>query len=199
MSTMIPTNPWPIWRRELIAASQQAPDLWMDEDEVMDIQHEAQLEGITARTVMTCRRAEAECKAGGAQIPASHTKPRILVVEPDAVYARTLFQLLQTTSHYEVQVCAEVNAALHLCRSMQPDLIITEMALPKATNGTGLAHYARLVMQRHVPVIILEGALQSADVSIVSSRNALHLRKPVKLRALLHCVVHLLRACEQSA
>jgi CheY-like chemotaxis protein len=195
MSALSITTPWKAWRENLLRAAEQPADGWLDEDEIRDVLSEANREGISARTVLTCRKAEAmqlpdETTSG--VTPTGH-RPIILLVEPDAEYADKIRRILSATNRYEVSVVADSRAALRFCKHRQPDLLITEMNLPQSTNGTGLAHYIRLVMNRRIPVIILESVLQGTDVSIVSTRNALHLRKPLKLKSLLHCVVHLLR------
>ncbi len=193
MNSLSITTPWKSWRKSLLQTA-DAPADWLDEDEIHDIIAEANREGVSARTVITCRKAEEGLAAAATpHLPIAPHRPRILVVEPDQEYAQRLLQVLSASDRYAVEVVADGRSALQWCRQQQPDLLITEMELTNGINGTGLAHYVREITHRRIPVIVLENVLAGSDVSIVSSKNALHLSKPVKLKSLLHCVVHLLR------
>ena len=78
-------------------------------------------------------------------------RPRILVVDDEPQITRTLRTSL--SSHgYEVQVANDGEAALEVFRTWKPDLIITDLSMPKMT-GIELCEHIRDCSQ--TPIIVL--------------------------------------------
>jgi CheY-like chemotaxis protein len=120
---------------------------------------------------------------------------RILVVDGYADAADSLALLLQLWGH-DVDVCRSSPEALGVARVHRPDVVVTDVALPKI-NGYQLAERLREEIGPNLVLIALTGL--GGDDYRVRSREAgfvLHLLKPVepeKLREILSSIVELKR------
>jgi CheY-like chemotaxis protein len=186
---------WMKWRKSLVQAAHNPESDWMDEEDVHSVLAEANRAGVSARTVVCCKQLSHDL-SGSPAAPGSQNnrKATILLVEPVDALREKLSHLLEGTGVLQVRTACDAKEALVVAREAAPDLLITEMELAGRINGAGLAHYLRSSLQRPIPIIILEDVLQGTDVSVVTFTNALHLQKPLKFRALLHCINHLLTA-----
>lgn len=124
---------------------------------------------------------------------ASQSKRRILIVEDDEPARRLLALTLRR--NYEVLTAADGVEGLALASgTITPDLIITDVMMPRL-DGVGMVRKIREIeVLRRVPIIFLTAKGGAADVAAGIGVGARHyLVKPVKLASLEDMVKSLLR------
>ncbi len=136
---------------------------------------------------------------GGARSPsgafpsAGTEKRRVLVVEDDEPTRRLLAITLRRW--YEVSVAADGVEGLELALTApQPDLIITDVMMPRLDGVQMVRELKRRDPNRKVPVIFLTAKSGAADVAAGIGAGAKHyLVKPVRLVALEEMVKSILK------
>lgn len=135
---------------------------------------------------------------GGAQKPGSGTYPtgaarrRVLIVEDDEPTRRLLAITLRR--NYDVLVAADGVEGLELATTQQPDLIVTDVMMPRLDGVQMVKEFKRREPSRKVPVIFLTAKGGAADVAAGIGAGARHyLVKPVRLAALEDMVKAILR------
>ena len=78
-------------------------------------------------------------------------KPRLLLVDDEPQITRVLRTAL-TIQGYEIQTATDGASALHLFEQWHPDMVITDLAMPKM-DGVALCREIR--MRSQVPVLVL--------------------------------------------
>ncbi|MBP7948806.1 MAG: response regulator [Verrucomicrobiales bacterium] len=176
------------WKRQMMEEAKNANHTgWLDEEEIHALCEEATRKGVSPATLLCCHAVTARRPASDGNTP--HPAPvRVMVVDLENAAAERLGHILAQTGMYVVETATEVREAMRKATVFAPELLLVEMALPGSVNGQGLVYYINRILQRSVPAIILESVLENSDYSIVAIRGTLHLRKPLKLRSLLHCM-----------
>lgn len=136
---------------------------------------------------------------GTPQRPGSGTYPatgaakrRVLIVEDDEPTRRLLAITLRR--NYDVVTAADGQEGLELSATTQPDLIITDVMMPRMDGLNMVREIKKRDPSRKVPVIFLTAKGGAADVAAGIGAGARHyLVKPVKLSALEDMVKSLLR------
>lgn len=139
---------------------------------------------------------------GGGQRPASGSgtypatgaaKRRVLIVEDDEPTRRLLAITLRRT--YDVIAAADGAEGLEMASTPPlPDLIITDVMMPRLDGVTMVREIRRRDAARKVPVIFLTAKGGAADVAAGIGAGARHyLVKPIKLAALEDMVKSILR------
>ncbi|HYO91547.1 MAG TPA: response regulator [Pyrinomonadaceae bacterium] len=116
---------------------------------------------------------------------------RVLVVD-DAPDVLEMFSMMLKLSGYDVEVAASAAEALEHARSMQFDVIVSDIGMPEM-NGYELAKRLRQMPDySHVPMIAVTGYAMYKDKSqaLDSGFNA-HLSKPVNPTTLLDLIEQL--------
>lgn len=91
---------------------------------------------------------------------------RILVVDDEAQIIRVMRHIL-AAHNYEIQTASDGESALEIFRDWQPDLVITDLQMPKM-NGLQLCR--RLRENSDVPIIIL--SVRDEEKTIVEALDA---------------------------
>src|SRR5689334_7480063 len=78
-------------------------------------------------------------------------RPRILVVDDEPQIARTL-RISLSAHGYEVYVANDGEAGLEEFKASKPDLVITDLSMPKMT---GIEHCEHIRDRSQVPIIVL--------------------------------------------
>jgi CheY-like chemotaxis protein len=116
-------------------------------------------------------------------------RPRILVVDDERAFTDVLAELLEQEG-YRVDRAYDGEQALRLLQIGQPDLVLSDVMLPKL-SGTDLVRAARkLVPAGRLPFILLSAG---RDPGLVEDRVSF-LAKPLDLDRLLREVQQLLEA-----
>ena len=109
---------------------------------------------------------------------------RILLVDDDADVLQTVSALL-ADSGYAVSAAANGALAIDALRTVRPDLLIVDFAMPEI-DGAEVAAHARS-LHADLPVIFLSGHADTQALEAAAAGARL-LRKPFKLRELLGAV-----------
>jgi len=137
---------------------------------------------------------------GDGQRPGSGTYPatgmakrRVLIVEDDEPTRRLLAITLRRS--YDVTVAADGQEGLEMAMAQPPpELIITDVMMPRLDGVTMVREIKRRDPSRKVPIIFLTAKGGAADVAAGIGAGARHyLVKPIKLSALEEMVKSLLR------
>jgi signal transduction histidine kinase len=113
--------------------------------------------------------------------PAAMTRPRVLVVEDDAVVA-ALLREAAAAAGFETRVAASGAEAVALCRRWRPDLAVLDNGLP---DSSGIDVAAALKSTRDIPFIFLTACSDDVVVAQAAELGALaYLVKPLDLGTL---------------
>jgi DNA-binding response OmpR family regulator len=131
--------------------------------------------------------------SGGAFPAAGTAKRRVLIVEDDEPTRRLLAITLRRS--YDVTAAADGMEGLEMASTAPlPDLIITDVMMPRLDGVSMVQELKRRDPSRKVPIIFLTAKGSAADVAVGIGAGARHyLVKPIKLAALEEMVKSLLR------
>jgi DNA-binding response OmpR family regulator len=128
-------------------------------------------------------------------------RPRVLVAEDNGELREFLVELLST--EYDVIPCADGVEALEAARRLRPDVILSDVMMPRL-DGMGLVSCLKAeAALRHIPVVLLT-AQASKDAAVAGLEGGAddYLGKPfspAELRARLRVALRLARAYEREA
>ena len=116
----------------------------------------------------------------GNQILTEASKPQILIVEDEAVFAKAVNKRLTKDGYHCIQ-CLDLESAEAAIKQEEPDLLLLDMRLP---DGSGLDFLTTLREQRgsSIPVVVMTayGEIEDA-VTAMKLSAADYLKKPVDL------------------
>lgn len=105
----------------------------------------------------TCGRNTSEMLA---HVPQRPCRARVLVLDPDGIARRQLACLLEQHD-FDVEVAANSADAVFLTSNRGAELVITELALPRAEDGIELC--SRLSTRPNAPAVIIYSKVSSAS------------------------------------
>lgn len=114
---------------------------------------------------------------------------KILVVEDDPVNATMVFDYL-TSQGYDVAVVMNGDDAVTKCQTLQPDLMIVDVLLPKK-NGFNVCFEVRRMPGPPIPILLMSAIHNDESTQEFAVRDlqaAGFLRKPFRLKELLEQV-----------
>lgn len=121
-------------------------------------------------------------------------KLRIVIAE-DNEALRTLLELqLMGLRKVEFIEARDGIEALHLCRTQNVDLLITDLDMPRM-NGVTLIKAIRSDQETRIskiPILIITGGSVELQVEALGAGGDLLLMKPLRRRALVDCIISLL-------
>jgi DNA-binding response OmpR family regulator len=117
-------------------------------------------------------------------VPAGAPVPhrRVLVVDDDA-RARAAIALLLTEEGYDATMAADGEEASRLLASWHPDLVVTDLNMPRL-DGRGLLQRVKTVLPQ-TPVIVLSARAAAEGAALERLGAAGFLAKPVQVDELL--------------
>jgi two-component system response regulator MprA len=123
--------------------------------------------------------------------PHSHASALILVVERDP-HVRELEAFFLQEAGYRVEFASDGEAALELCRRLVPDILITEILVPKL-DGLALCRALKADAETRDVAVLVFSILAASGRAADAGADAF-LMKPLAEQKLIHVVRELLQA-----
>lgn len=91
------------------------------------------------------------------------TARRVVIIEDNVDSVRLLKRILKSTGNYEVHVAEDGIQGLEVVRNIHPDLIITDLMMPRLDGFQVIEAIKANAEFRHIPVIVLTAKELSAE------------------------------------
>ena len=128
--------------------------------------------------------ASGESEARLTEVPLTETSGRILVADDNADMRRYLQRLLET--HYQVRTVEDGKAALNSARADPPDLILSDMMMPRMGGLQLIQQLRKDPRTRSIPVVLISArAGEESQVEGLEIGADEYLIKPFSARELL--------------
>jgi DNA-binding response OmpR family regulator len=125
-------------------------------------------------------------------VEATVTKKKILVVEDEESLLK-LQSILLTIRGYTVEGATDGQAALEAVETMNPDLILLDIMLPKIDGLEVCRQVKTNVATRHIPIIMLTAKKSKEDLVMGEQAGAdMYITKPYKLSMVIENIQRLL-------
>ena len=119
-------------------------------------------------------------------------KKKILVVEDEESLLK-LQSILLTIRGYTVEGATDGQAALEAVETMNPDLILLDIMLPKIDGLEVCRQVKTNVATRHIPIIMLTAKKSKEDLVMGEQAGAdMYITKPYKLSMVIENIQRLL-------
>ncbi len=89
---------------------------------------------------------------------------RILLIDDEETFSRTLKLYLERTGRYVVRVESGGAFALEAAKVFKPDLILLDVIMPDIDGGTVAAQFREDTMLSRIPIIFLTAAVSRDEV-----------------------------------
>jgi twitching motility two-component system response regulator PilG len=125
-------------------------------------------------------------------VEATVTKKKILVVEDEESLLK-LQSILLTIRGYKVEGAKDGQAALEAVETMNPDLILLDIMLPKIDGFEVCRQVKTNAATRHIPIIMLTAKKSKEDLVMGEQVGAdMYITKPYKLSMVIENIQRLL-------
>jgi len=124
-----------------------------------------------------------EAPRGDLPVPAAPPPHRRVLVVDDDARARTAIALLLTEEGYDASMAADGEEASGILASWHPDLVVTDLDMPRL-DGRGLLRRVRSILPQ-TPVIVLSARAAAEGSALERMGAAGFFPKPVQLEELL--------------
>src|SRR6266436_1601813 len=126
----------------------------------------------------------------------TETKDKILVVDDEPQIGKVLRRSLEARG-FDVRVASDGESALDIFRAFQPDLVISDLAMP---NLDGISLCGKIRKSSQVPIIVLSvKGEESIKVEALDAGADDYVTKPFGIQELLARVRALLRRSSRHA
>ena len=92
------------------------------------------------------------------------TQLKILVVDDDPAY-RHLISTVLTANNFSVVTVTNGEEALEMLKTLKPDLIVSDLMMPKVTGFELISEVKKDPETKHIPVILLTEKASPSDVA----------------------------------
>jgi len=126
---------------------------------------------------------------------------QVLVVD-DSPDILELVVIILESNGAEVSAAASVDEALQILKELEPDILVSDVAMPKADGYTLLEQVRLWEAQRgkHIPAIALTGYARDEDrTQALAASFQMHLSKPVEPSELVQAIASLAGRAEKSS
>jgi len=126
---------------------------------------------------------------------------QVLVVDDSPDILELLVIILESNGA-EVSAAASVDEALQILKELEPDILVSDVAMPKADGYTLLEQVRLWEAQRgkHIPAIALTGYARDEDrTQALAASFQMHLSKPVEPSELVQAIASLAGRAEKSS
>ena len=114
-----------------------------------------------------------------------------ILIADDDVDTRELLARVLSKAGYRVETVEDGHAAVEMVAATMPDLLITDLVMPRLTGWSVFSRLRRLAPQ--LPILIISGATNGTPPDATAlPHHAVFLRKPVAMDEVLTTVARLL-------
>ncbi len=89
---------------------------------------------------------------------------KILIVEDDT-YLANAHRVKLTKSGFETMIAYDGEAAVKMCSTFNPDLIILDLIMPNKDGFAVLEELKKDTTQQHIPIIVTSNLSQKEDIN----------------------------------
>ncbi len=117
-------------------------------------------------------------------------KKKILLVDDEVTFTRTLKLLLERTGKYEVRVENKGRHTVAAVKEFKPHLVLLDVVMPDADGGA-IAHRLKSdPLLKDIPVIFLTATVSRREAGSKGTERGglLFLAKPVEFNYLIECI-----------
>ncbi len=97
-------------------------------------------------------------------MPRDKTRPRILVVDDDELFSRSLKRMLEFEGCYDVHLIHRARLTYDAAEKYRPHLILLDVMLPDGDGGEVASELLSDSRFRDIPIVFLTGAVKSSDI-----------------------------------
>ncbi|MBL7069236.1 MAG: response regulator [Candidatus Omnitrophica bacterium] len=119
-------------------------------------------------------------------------KKRILIVDDEEDFGKTIKKILETTGRYEALAETDGVRAVEIAEIFNPDLILLDIAMPEIDGGDVARRILSHKNLKDVPIIFLTALIAADEIGtvkgIVEDRPFYSLAKPVSAKRLISCI-----------
>lgn len=129
-------------------------------------------------------------------VPRQHTGPPTVLLVDDDADSRTMYGFYLRSLGCIVHTAADGDSAVKSATSLQPDVIVLDLAMPIVDGWTAAERLKRASVTRHIPIVALTAVPGARESTRISGCDAF-LAKPC-LPQLLWCEISLLLNLHQN-
>ena len=117
-------------------------------------------------------------------------KKRILIIDDETSFTRTVKMNLEKTGEFDVREENRALNGLSAARDFKPDLILLDVVMPGMDGGDVAQHIRRDRNLKDTPIVFLTATVspREAGVGGLQSGGSLFLGKPVSVENLIECI-----------
>ncbi len=123
---------------------------------------------------------------------------KILIIEDQTVIIKLLKTRFKAVGH-EVISAEDGHAGLEMVKKDMPDLIITDLAMPKMTGNTVIRILKKSDAFKHIPIIMLSAFIRGTEKDAVEVPADEYIAKPFSAEALIGKVQELLAKAKKNS
>jgi CheY-like chemotaxis protein len=114
-------------------------------------------------------------------------RKRILLIDDEVTFARTLQAYLEASGRYEVRTANSGRVGISLAKEWRPDLILLDIIMPDIDGGQVAGEFAADPRMKDVPIIFLTAVVSREEATTHSGviGGQLFIAKPVSGKEVL--------------
>jgi len=118
----------------------------------------------------------------------SENKTRVLLIDDESGFTRTVKLALGSTGDYEVEEVNDGTQAAAVARKFQPDIIFCDIVMPEVDGGDVASQIKAIPALGNVPFIFLTAIVAEHEAAKGTIGGFPFLPKPVSLEKLTACI-----------
>jgi len=118
----------------------------------------------------------------------SSRKVRVLLIDDESGFTRTVKLALDSTGDYEVEELNEAEQAAEVARRFRPDIIFCDIVMPGMDGGDVAAAIRELPGHASTPFVFLTAIVAEHEAAKGTIGGFPFLPKPVSLEKLVGCI-----------
>jgi len=114
------------------------------------------------------------------------SKRKILLIDDEPSFVRSLKLNLEETGDYDVRAENKATQALATAREFKPDLILLDVIMPDMAGGEVASQFETDAMLKHTPIVFLTAVVTKKEEGIIGGRP--FIAKPVHIETVIESI-----------